>query len=182
MPHPATRSEILAALESNALSIAEFFSSLPDQQLFDGDPDRWSPAHHVAHLTKTSVSVDRALRSGTLPQHPTAQSRSYAEVRDAATKSLGAAPKSRLLEMGRTVVIAPGASKADIVDAFTQASATLRTAAASWGEEALDRHALTHPLIGELTVREMLLFCVVHERHHLKSVRTRLEALPPTTP
>jgi len=30
--------------------------------------------------------------------------------------------------------------------------------------------------MGELTVREMLLFFVVHERHHLKLVRTRLEA------
>jgi hypothetical protein len=29
--------------------------------------------------------------------------------------------------------------------------------------------------MGELTVREMLLFFVVHERHHLKSVRARVE-------
>ena len=30
--------------------------------------------------------------------------------------------------------------------------------------------------MGELTVREMLLFFIVHERHHLKIVRTRLES------
>jgi hypothetical protein len=35
---------------------------------------------------------------------------------------------------------------------------------------------MPHPLIGALTVREMLLFCVFHERHHLKVVRGRLEA------
>jgi hypothetical protein len=39
----------------------------------------------------------------------------------------------------------------------------------------MDRHAIIHPLLGELTVREMLMFFVVHERHHLKSVRARVE-------
>jgi hypothetical protein len=29
--------------------------------------------------------------------------------------------------------------------------------------------------MGELTVREMLLFFVLHERHHLRIVRARIE-------
>lgn len=175
--HPATKPEILAALESNAESIAEFFSSQPDRMIFSGDPDHWGQAHHLVHLTTSSRAVQRSLRSGGLPHHPTAQSRTYAEVRDAASVSLAATPKERLLEMGRVVVVAPGTSRADLVDAFVTASADLRVAAAAWSEDELDRHALTHPLIGELTVREMLLFCVLHERHHLKLVRTRLDVL-----
>lgn len=175
MTHPATQSEILSALESNAQSIVQFFSSLPGPQFFDGDSDHWSPAHHVVHLTQASVSVERAMRSGSLPLHTTARSRTYAEVRDAATASLGATPKDRLLEMGRTVVVTPGADRANIVDGFAQVSERLRTTAAAWTEEALDRHALTHPLMGEMTAREMLLFFVVHERHHLKIVRGRVD-------
>ena len=173
MPHPVTQLEIIAALDSNAQSIVDFFSSLPERLMFDGDPDHWSPAHHLAHLTQASVSVERALRSGALPPHPTARSRTYAEVRDAAATSLGATPKERLLEMGRTVVIAPGTRRADIVQAFAAGSARLRVTAAAWDQEALDRHALVHPLMGELTVREMLFFFVVHERHHLKLVRMK---------
>jgi len=180
MPHPATKLEIMAALESNVEFSATLFSSLPDSLMFDGDPDHWSPAHHLVHLTEASVSVERALRRGTLPSHPTAKSRSYAEVRDAAAASVAATPKDRLLEMGRRAVIAPGTTRQDVVEAFATASARLRDAAAAWTEDALDRHALAHPLMGELTVREMLLFFVVHERHHLKSVRTRLEAQAPT--
>ena len=179
MQHPATKLEILAALESNAEFCAEFFAKLPDSVMFDGDPDHWSPAHHLVHLTQASISVERALRSGKLPSHPTAKSRTYAEVRDAATASLAATPKDRLLEMGRRAVIAPGTAKPEIVEGFTTASAGLRTAAAEWTEDALDRHAIVHPLMGELTVREMLLFFVVHERHHFKSVRTRVGAQAP---
>jgi hypothetical protein len=176
MRHPATKLEIIEALESNAQAIVEFFSQLPDPQFFVGDPDHWGPAHHLLHLTRASASVEPALRSGALALHPTGHSRNYAEVRDAATASLGATPRNRLLEMGRTVVIEPGARRADVVHAFATASAQVRAAAATWTEDALDRHALTHPLIGLLTVREMMLFFVVHERHHLKLVRTRLEA------
>lgn len=174
MPHPVSKLEIIAALESNAEFSARFFSNLPDSMMFDGDLDHWSPAHHLVHLTQASISVERALRSGKLPSHPTARSRTYAEVRDAATASLAATPKDRLLEMGRRAVIAPGTTKQEIVEGFTTASARLRAAAAEWTEDALDRHALVHPLMGELTVREMLLFFVVHERHHFKSVRTRV--------
>jgi len=176
VPHPSTKAEILAALESNAQGIAQFFSSQPDSMIFTGDLEHWGPAHHLVHLTRASDAVQRALRSRTLPPHPTGRSRTYAAVRDHATASLGATSKERLLEMGRVVVIAPDVSRDDLVKAFVTASEELRAAAAEWSEEALDRYSLIHPLMGELTVREMLLFFVVHERHHLKLVRTRLEA------
>jgi DinB superfamily len=175
MPHPATQREIIAALESNAHSIVEFFTSVPDRLMLEGDPDHWGPAHHLIHLTQASTSVARALAAGALPLHPTARSRTYAEVRDAATSSLTATPKARLLEMGRIAVIAPGTGGADIVNGFVTASGNLRSAAAAWTEDDLDRHALAHSLMGELTVREMLLFFVLHERHHLKIVRATLE-------
>jgi len=175
MSHPVTMLEIIEALESNAHSVAELFPGIPERLFFDGDPDHWSPAHHLAHLTQASESVGPALWSETLPLHPTRRSRTYAEVRDAAAASVAATHKDRLREMGRKVVIAPGLTRADIVNAFGSASANVRTAAAAWSEDELDRHALRHPLIGQLTVREMLLFFVVHERHHLKLVRARIE-------
>lgn len=176
MAHPVTLSDTLAALASNAEAIEAFFSGIPDPAFFDGTPERWSPAHHLLHLTVGSAAVERALRSGHLPEHPGGRSRSYAEVRDEAARSLAATPRETLLDMGRTVVVGPASTRADLVQAFVSASAGLRAAAAAWGEEALDRHALRHPLMGVLTVREMLLFFVVHERHHLKLVKTRLEA------
>ena len=180
MAHPATQAEIIDALEASASSIIEFFSSVPDPLLFTGDPDHWGPAHHLAHLTQANVSVERAMRSGVLPPQPTGRSRTYAEVRDLATTSLDAAPKDRLLEMGRRVVVASGTDKADLILHFATTTERLHGTAATWAEEALDRHTLVHPLMGALTVREMLLFFVVHERHHLKLVRTRLEGqIPP---
>ena len=43
-----------------------------------------------------------------------------------------------------------------------------------WSEEKLDALQLPHPLLGNLTVREMLLFTLYHQRHHIDVVRRRL--------
>jgi hypothetical protein len=42
-----------------------------------------------------------------------------------------------------------------------------------WPEPALDQYRLPHPLLGRLTVREMLAFSVYHHAHHLRRVAER---------
>lgn len=175
MSHPTTKTEILAALESNAEALDSCFSAQPDRALFTGDPDHWGPAHHLHHLTLTSLAIARGLRKSGLPLHASGRSRGYGELISAATTALRSAPKEMLLERGRVVVIAPGTTRVDLVARFRAAADDLRAAATAWAEDDLDRHALPHPYLGAVTVREMLLFCVFHERHHLKLVRARLE-------
>jgi hypothetical protein len=174
MAHPVTGPEILAALASNADVIAGYYLARPDHDLLTGDTDHWGPAHHLVHLTMTSRAIARGLRSE-LPLHPTGRSRGYAELIGVTVASVGAVPREQMLERGRVVVVPAGSSKAELVAEFRAASADLRDAAEGWRDEELDRRALTHPIVGVMTAREMLLFCVFHERHHLKLVRARLE-------
>jgi hypothetical protein len=173
MKHPATTAEILEALESNAARIADFYRTLSDAAILTGDSDHWGPGHHLVHLTQTSAAVTRGLRSSELPAHAHRRSRSYAEVRDAAAASLAATSKERHLERGRAVSVAPGTRRDELVGAFVSASEQLRAAAGAWDDAALDHRAMRHPLAGEMTVREMLFFCVFHERHHLRQVQER---------
>ena len=49
----------------------------------------------------------------------------------------------------------------------------LVSAAGGWSEGDLDRVRLPHPLLGTLTVREMLLFALYHGLHHVNSVARR---------
>src|ERR1041385_3003058 len=171
--NPATHSQTLGTLEPNAGVVTGYFGSLPADRAFAGDSDRWSPAHHLVHLTKVCTSIAGGLRLRTLPAHSTGRSRGYAEVRDAAATSLASASKDRLLDMGRKVGLPAGASLRALVETYAREAADMRAAAAQWSEEDLDRFAMKHPLMGELTVREMLLFVVVHERHHLRGVGYR---------
>jgi len=178
MGHPTTKSEILGALGSNAETIAAFISDMPENALFTGNPERWGPAHHLVHLTMTSHAIQRGLCSLELPPHPTGRSRGYAELIGAASAAVGAAPRDLLLERGRVVTVPPTANREALLSDYLLASAQLRAAAESLSEEDLDRRAMPHPYIGVLTLREMLLFCVFHERHHLKLARGHAGRVP----
>jgi hypothetical protein len=59
---------------------------------------------------------------------------------------------------------------------------SLTNVIARWSDADLDRYRLPHPLLGKLTVREMLLFTVYHNYHHVRSVAARLDAASPVTP
>ncbi|MGH7601660.1 MAG: DinB family protein, partial [bacterium] len=43
-----------------------------------------------------------------------------------------------------------------------------------WDENSLDKYLLPHPLMGKLTIREMLFFTLYHDVHHVNNVRKLL--------
>jgi len=49
----------------------------------------------------------------------------------------------------------------------------LSAAVRRWDEAALDRYQLPHPILGKLTVREMLYFTLYHLGHHAQIVAAR---------
>jgi hypothetical protein len=71
--------------------------------------------------------------------------------------------------------------RAKIMENFTRANRDLRAAIVRWPERKLDSLQLPHPLLGKLTVREMLLFTLYHQRHHKDVVARNLEGLRSTT-
>ncbi len=49
----------------------------------------------------------------------------------------------------------------------------LNVAIGKWNDRNPDRTLLPHPLLGKLTVREMLYFTIYHVEHHLNILRER---------
>jgi len=43
-----------------------------------------------------------------------------------------------------------------------------------WSELQMDRIRLPHPVLGKLSVREMLFFTLYHNQHHLDAAKRRL--------
>ncbi len=50
---------------------------------------------------------------------------------------------------------------------WERVSSKLLTNLERWSEQQLDTLRLPHPILGKLTVREMLFFTEFHTRHHL---------------
>ncbi len=70
----------------------------------------------------------------------------------------------------------PRDERTQLVAGFADAVEQLARRIEKWSETALDRYRLPHPLLGKLTVREMLFFTVLHIAHHASKVEARQAA------
>ena len=176
---PRTRDEIVAALARLHGESTDYWRAFSTEEFFAPIGAAWSPADNVRHLTKSIRAVTRGLgmpkvallflfgigRRG---------SRSYDEVRETYRKALAAG--------GQAGGYAPSARRppadleawrGEIMAERERVAQALAREIGRWGEGALDRFRLPHPLLGKLTVREMLFFTLYHNLHHVHVVERR---------
>jgi hypothetical protein len=172
--------EIQSALRRLHGVSVEYWNSLDTETFLAPIGTAWSPADNVRHLTKSVRAVTQALR---LPRvllrlafgRAPAPSRRYAPLREIYRARLArGASAGRFAPRPQAVQGSPDAARARILASHAAAIEALCTGIARWPEQALDALRLPHPLIGRLTVREMLLFTLYHNRHHLENVQRRL--------
>jgi hypothetical protein len=176
---PRSRDEILQALTSAEAEAAAFFGGLSDEHVLLRVGDAWNPAEHLAHLCTTVNAVARGLA---MPKwllrvrfgHARAPSRGLAEVREAYRAALAAGGRAPATFEPPREEGAAAERRDALLGRWTRANARLRSALAGWSERDLDRLVLPHPLLGKLTVREMLLFTAYHDLHHVEGARKRL--------
>lgn len=140
----------------------------------------WSPAEHVRHLTKVMRAMARGLSLGRVKLwiafgRADGISRSYETIRETYL--------AQLPSFSGTNPYAPSASaqitdaeayRLEIMDRYQQALNNVLRATDRWQEAQLDRYRLPHPLLGKLTLREMLFFGLYHNLHHIERVSRRV--------
>ena len=177
-----TRDEILQKLDDVHQESAAYWSAFDARTFFAKLGDAWSPAENVRHLVKSTRPVTKALKMPRIvlrvifgkPKHASvaydALVERYHGLLEAGGNAGRFAPSSREeqdLESRRAEILAQHAD----------AMRALRAAIARWSDSALDRNQLPHPLLGNLTVREMLYFTLYHQLHHIGVVERRRNAL-----
>jgi hypothetical protein len=159
-----------------------FWTSFSTAGFFAPVGNGWSPAGNVRHLNKSMKPLARALG---LPRfllrmlfdRADRPSRTFAGLRDTylgvLAKGAGAgsfAPEATV-ELGKD-----DNDRARLMGTRQKITTSLTHAIGRWNEDDLERYRLPHPLLGKLTVREMLLFTVYHNYHHVRNVASRLDA------
>jgi hypothetical protein len=179
MDEPRTRMEIVDALAAQQTANAEYWTAFDTAAFFAPAGSSWSPAETVRHLTKSTRPVVTALKA---PQfllrlrfgRSKRPSIGYEELRVRYRAQLDAGGKAGRFAPSSQSESDLAAWRARILSTYAGVSEELRTAIGRWSEGNLDKLQLPHPLLGNLTVREMLLFTLYHQRHHIDVVRRRL--------
>jgi hypothetical protein len=176
LSEPFSRSEILRDLTTVHDWSTEFWQSFDCAEFFAPLGDAWSPADNVRHLIKSNRPVAQALKVPKLflllrfgfTRRP---SRSYSALKATYYEALGSGLKAG--RFGASPIPADQQTderREQELAKLSQTFSDLSEAIQGWSEGSLDRLRLPHPGLGLLTVREMLLFTLYHNTHHVLGV------------
>jgi DinB superfamily len=169
-----TQAELVQALEARQNELNSFFSSIPEEVFLADNSPKWNPAQHLIHLTKSGSRIAQGLQAkNQLPNHET-PSRAYEVISDTYLATLKQAPAELLAKVGASIQVEIGSDQAQIIQAYLLAGKQLREAVQSWTDSDLDSKSMPHPVLGSISIREMLEFVVYHDLHHLEGVRKNL--------
>jgi hypothetical protein len=180
---PHSGPDLVAALHRLDGAGESYLRSMPGEEFFAPQGAAWSPAEHVRHLAKSARPVARALAA---PRIILAfrfglhrgSSPSFAGLRERYLAALAAgAQAGRFAPSAKAAPADPEAGRSEIIAEWHAATGALGREVGRWSERSLDRYQLPHPVLGLLTVREMLAFTVYHTAHHLRRIAERRPAV-----
>jgi hypothetical protein len=170
---PQSKDELGTALAVLSHELERYLEGFSNDDFYAPQGDFWSPSQHIGHLIMSVRAVARGLR---LPRpimtlmfgRAGGRSRSFSEMLELYRRKLAAGATA-----GRYTPDPKKRGRDEIMEQWHIAGKQLNRELANWSEEDLDRYRLPHPLLGKLTLREMLAFTVFHNAHHAGRIRER---------
>jgi len=152
----------------------EWFNAIPADQFFMRHDEVWSASDNVDHLIRAIKPIATALKMPKLglqtmfgkAEHP---SKTYDEICKIYVDEIakGAQASGRYLP-DQVSPAQPEEQKQELLDQLNKAGDSLVAVLDKWDDEEFDQYQLPHPIIGKLTIREMLFFSIYHTLRHAR--------------
>ena len=177
---PYAIEHLTRALKRQTRDGTRYLEAMPVPAFFASQGDRWSPAEHIRHLTKSSSPLNLGYR---LPRwllralygSSGAPSRTFEALRTDYLAALAAGGKAGRFAPGPESPPAdPERRREEILRRWTSTNESLTSAWERWRSRDFDDAWFPHPLLGKLTGREMAIFTVYHTSHHLSLIASRV--------
>jgi hypothetical protein len=170
----SSKIQIISSLKESGQRAQSWFEGIPVDQFFTREGEVWSASDNVDHMIKAIKPITKALKLPkvalqTLFGKPVNLSRSYEEIcriySDEITK--GAKASGSFLPKQETPDI-PEEKKEELLGQLSTELDKLLSAIEKWEESDLDEVQLPHPIIGKITLREILFFTIHHNLRHAR--------------
>jgi hypothetical protein len=168
-----TKAILISTLKENYGNFTSFISTLTEAQFTAADAEKWSAGQQLEHLVRSVQPLAQALM---LPKFVPSllfgkanrPSRSFDEQVAHYQGKLAKGGKASGKYVPQAVVLAQREALVAQLDAHI---AKLCRLLASFTEKDLDTLLLPHPLLGKLTLREMMYFTIYHVKHHHDGIK-----------
>lgn len=168
-----TKSEIISNLEIQYNAFIVWLEKQDDNLFEVPYEDKWSPAQHADHIIKSTEPLNQALRLPkmalrTMFGKNNRDERNYDEVvaKYESKIQAGGAASGRFVPKE-----IKNDQKAEIISTLRSEFFKLTAIIEKWDDKRLSSHLLPHPLLGKMTINEMLYFTIFHTEYHLKLLK-----------
>lgn len=169
--------ELIELLQHNHQVFLEDLSNYTDKEFCYAPEGKWSAALQLDHLIKSVAPVNMAMG---LPHFllqwlfgmSNRPSKTYEELIEKYHRKLSEGGKASGRFIPKDI---PAHQKKHLLKKLNKLVNKLCQRTDRLNEKSLDTYLLPHPLLGKLTLREMLYFTAYHAEHHQKLVKKGLE-------
>ena len=171
------KEEIIQKMQERHQAFFKAFAEMSDDDFVLHFEEKWSPGQHLLHMYRSVKALGQARM---VPNFVIKQMYGSAKVPSLSYEDLVQRYQNKLAKGGKATgkYIPPEVvteQKTAILEKFRKEIAKLNGWIAKFSEKQLDTLMLPHPLIGKITLREMLYFTLHHVRHHHEIVFRDLE-------
>ncbi len=168
-----TQDEIVNGLSERFEKVATWYSSRPDAKFSNAPGGRWTEGQVLDHLILSTKPLNLALR---LPKIALRWKFGTAKKPSEPMDAMIARYEAALAGGGKASrpFVPPAVSLDDkprLLENLRKEGKRLAEVADKWSERDLDKYVLPHPLLGNLTIRNMLQFAYYHLEHHLNILK-----------
>lgn len=166
------KSEILKKLSEGFSLVENTLHHTENQVFFLQKDDKWSAAENIKHLILSVNPLNIAfslpnftlLFFGKLNRPP----KNYAEIVEKYHQKLaeGAVASPKFIPEAINI----DSNKEDLFQEFKKTNNKFLKKLDNFEEDDLDKYLIPHPVLGKLTIREMLYFTICHTLHHHKAI------------
>lgn len=167
-----SKNEIISSLKDSGQRVQTWFQAIPSEQFFTREGKNWSASDNVDHMIRAIKPIIKAMKLPKMAlqtlfgkaEHP---SKTYEEICTIYSEEIkrGAKAGGSFLP-NQEEPRQPGEKKINLLDQLSVEIEKLVSAVEKWDENDLDEVQLPHPIIGKITLREMLFFTIHHNLRH----------------
>ncbi len=165
-----TKTEVIDILNKKHQALYEWLKNHPDQNWEKGPQNKWNTGEHIVHLIQSEKALNKALwlpkfylkyKFGTNNR----ENRTYDQIVKKYQAKLADNP-GIIAKISKDMPIIKQSNKVAYITKLDNEKIKLIKKFQKWTEQDLDTYLLPHPLLGRMTIREIVIWTAYHTEHH----------------
>jgi len=172
-----TKAEIIDTLKQQHEVLYEWLKHHPDKNWEKGPLNKWNTGEHIVHLIQSENALNKALwlpkfylkyKFGTNNRDNRTYNQIVKKYQDKLTANPGV-----VANISKNMPPITLTNKNSYISKLDKEKKILIKKFQKWNESDLDTYLLPHPLMGRMTVREIIIWTAYHTEHHYNILKSK---------